>query len=136
MLTKPDLDKAFKQTVNSLRSMEKALTDPAFVNLASVLSAIGDVKGDPVYECMATSLYSYLSELQKFNIVFSAAPPLKKDLKPKVEETLDQVRKSISTLRKELLKESPNYKSILHAVGNIFFEFHKLIGIRSSYSTG
>lgn len=136
MFTKEDLDKAFELAIENSKNLETALTDSGLNNLISVINAIGNVKRDPIFETVSTALYSYLGELHNFNLAFTAVPSLMKDLKPKVEATLHRVSRYISQLRKELLAESPNHKTILEAIGNTFFEFHELFRIRSSYSTG
>ncbi|MHC3130129.1 MAG: hypothetical protein IBV52_08665 [Candidatus Bathyarchaeota archaeon] len=132
LFTREEFDKAFERAI-ALNSFEKALTNPALGTLANLIGALGDAKSEPVYETVATALFSYMSELRAFNSAFSADLSLKKDLKPEVEKTLTIVNKSLSKLRKELPKENPNYKSVLQAVGNIFFQFHKLVRIRTSY---
>ena len=134
LLTGEDLKEAFERAISTLDDVDKALTENELSDLADLLMSVGRIKHNGTYEAIATAIYSFLYELQSFNLALSSVPALRKDLTPKLNEIINRVRQHLITIKKELFVKTPDYRKILESVGEIFFEYHTLGRMRSTYS--
>ncbi len=136
MLTKEDINKAFQKVNEALGKNESTDIIIALDDFQSLMLTLGFTKRDPTLFVIGDAISTLSYHLKDMYSRFVPGVVPKEILNnaiSRIQNTLSNVRECLLTLQKEILREEPDYKSILEAIGRIYLESYEMYKFRSSY---
>jgi len=136
MLTKSDIEEAFRKVVEALGKNDSTEIMMTLNDFQSLMLSLGSAKRNALYFLLgdaAGTLSYHLKEMYSRFVPGVAPKEILQSAISWVKSTTGKVQKSLNVIRKEIGKEEPDYKAILEAIGEIYINSYDLYKFGSAY---
>jgi len=136
MLTKSDIEEAFRKVAEALGKNESTEIMMALNDFQSLMLSLGSTKRDALYFLLgdaAATLSYHLKEMYSRFVPGVAPKEILQSAISWVKSTTGRVQKSLNAIRKEIGKEEPDYKTVLEAIGEIYINSYDLYKFGAAY---